>query len=166
MGGVDRQRRQHRKDLGHEPRLEPETVAGFEIGRFDNGEPLLAELTAQSHPCDLLIRHQPAGSLADRLELLGGRQPVLAQGLDAGEMLAFEPGHAHHIEFIEIVRRDRQKAQPFEQRMAEVVGFGENALVEGEPGEFSIDEASVAMEVDRLDLDRPRGGSHLCSPDG
>jgi hypothetical protein len=50
--------------------------------------------------------------------------------------------------------------------MAKVIGFGENAFVEGEPGEFSIDEASVGMEVDRFDLDRPRGGSHFCSPGG
>jgi hypothetical protein len=61
-----------------------------------------------------LVRHQPAGSLADRLELLGGCQPILAQRLDAGEMLAFEPSHANHIEFIEIVRRNRQKAQSLE----------------------------------------------------
>ena len=47
----------------------------------------------------------------------------------------------------------------------EAVGFGENALVEREPGELSIDEAGVGMEVDRLKLDRPRGGSHFRSPD-
>src|ERR1700746_768574 len=50
--------------------------------------------------------------------------------------------------------------------MMEAVGFGENALVEREPGELSIDEAGVGMEVDRLKLDRPRGGSHFRSPDG
>src|SRR5215831_7326381 len=49
--------------------------------------------------------------------------------------------------------------------MAQVVGLGENALVEGEPGELPIDEACLGMEVDRLDLDRPRTGSHVVSPD-
>ena len=166
MGGVDRERRQHRKDVRHEPLLEPGAVAGFELGRFDDGDAGLAELSAQAHPGDLLIRHQLAGSLPDRLELLGGRQPVLAHGLDAGEILAFEPGHPHHIEFVEIVRRDRQEAQPFEQRMAQVVGLGENALVEGEPGELPVDEACLGMEIDRLDLDWPRAGSHWRSPGG
>ena len=35
--------------------------------------------------------------------------------------------------------------------MAQVVGLGENAFVEGEPGELSIDEACLSMDVDRLD---------------
>src|SRR5215472_13513673 len=50
--------------------------------------------------------------------------------------------------------------------MAQVVGLGENTLVEGEPGELPIDEACLGMEVDRLDLGRPRTGSHVVTPDG
>src|SRR5208282_1964242 len=50
--------------------------------------------------------------------------------------------------------------------MAEVVGLGQNALVEGEPGEFSVYETCLGMEVNRLNLDRLRRGSHFRSPDG
>ena len=70
-----------------------------------------------------------------------GVSPSWLERLDAGEKLAFEPGDPHHVELVEIVRRDRQKAQPLEQRMARIVGLGEHPLVEGEPGQLAIDEA-------------------------
>ena len=85
---VDRKRCQHGKYVGHEPLLKPGAVTGFEIGRFYDGDAGFIELSAQSHPRDLLIRHQLASSLPYRFELLGGRQPILAYGLDAGEVLA------------------------------------------------------------------------------
>ena len=35
---IERQRRQHRKQIGHEVLFEPGPVARFEIGRLDNGD--------------------------------------------------------------------------------------------------------------------------------
>jgi hypothetical protein len=48
--------------------------------------------------------------------------------------------------------------------VADVVGFRQNTLVEGEPGEFAIDKSCLGMEVGRLDLDRLHAGSHFRSP--
>src|SRR4030095_16059193 len=55
--------------------------------------------------------------------------------------LPLEAGDAHHIELIEVVRRDRQKAQPLEQRMRRVLGLAEHAFVEREPRQLAVDEA-------------------------
>ena len=77
----------------------------------------------------------------DRLELLGRGQPVLAQHLDAGEMLAFQTGHPDHVELVEVARRNRQETQPLQERVPQIVGFGEDALVEGKPGQLAVDKA-------------------------
>ena len=166
MSRVERQRRQDRKDLGHKPVFEPLAITRLQIARIDDARSRFVELPAQREPGDLLVGHQLAGPLPDRLELLRRGEPVLAQRLDPGKMLAFQPGHPHHIKFVEIVGRDRQKAQPLEQRMTQIVGLGEHPLVEGEPGELAIDKACLGMEIDRLDLDRLRAGAHYRSPDG
>src|SRR6516225_9446084 len=48
--------------------------------------------------------------------------------------------------------------------MAEVLSFREHPLVEGEPGEFPIDETCRGVEVDRLCPDRICSGPHFRSP--
>ena len=103
--------------------------------------PGLGELPAQDSQVTCWSAISLPARCLDRIELLRRGEAVLAQGLDAGEMLAFEPGNPHHIEFVEIARRDRQEAQPLEQRMPLVVGLGENPLVKGEPGQLAVDEA-------------------------
>ena len=161
MSGIDRQRRQHREDLGHEPFFEPDEIVGFEFGRLNDGHAGLGELAAQRDPGHLLIGHQPAGPPADGIELLGRRQSVLARRLDPGQQLASEPGNPHHVEFVEIVCRDRQEAQPLEQRVAAVLGFGEHPFVEGEPRKLAIDEPLLQAGLDRLRLGRRGAGGHF-----
>ena len=77
---------------------------------------------------------------ADPLELLGRREAVVGCLGHAGMHLADQAGDAHHEEFVEIVGRDRQEAQPLEQRMGGIAGFLEHAAVEFEPGQFAVDE--------------------------
>ena len=117
MSRVERQGGQNRKDLGHKAVFEPLAIARLQIAWIDDADPSFIELPAQGEPSDLLVGHQLAGPLLDRLELLRRGEPVLAQCLNPGKMLAFQPGHPHHIKFIEIVCRDRHEAEPFEQRM-------------------------------------------------
>src|SRR6516165_3019531 len=50
--------------------------------------------------------------------------------------------------------------------MAEVLSFREHPLIEGEPGEFPIDETCRGVEVDRLRLDRICADPHSRSPVG
>ena len=164
MRRIERQRRQHREQIGHEALVEPGAVARFEIGRLDHRDPGLGKLGAQRHPGHLLRFHQRAGALVDRFELLPRGQPVLAQRLDAGEALAFEAGDAHHVELVEIARRDRQKAQPFQQRMARVLGLGQNALVERQPGQLAVDKARRRRRVAGPDIDDLRALAHRNPP--
>src|SRR6516165_9450462 len=102
MGGIDRQRRQHRKDFHKESIFEPRMVARSESGRVDDGDPRFLELPPQGQPNNLLIGHQLACAAPDLFELLDGCQPVLARGLYPCEMLAFETSNAHHIKLVEI----------------------------------------------------------------
>ena len=84
------------------------------------------------------------GHAVDLGELLRRRQAVVAQRGDARIDHALQAGDAHHVELVEVGRRDRQKAQPLEQRMAEVLRLLEHAAVEGQPGQFAVDEALAA----------------------
>ena len=139
---VERQRRQHREQVGHEAFFEPGAVAGFEIGRRDHRDAGLGELAgATSSQVTCWAAISAPARCVDRVELLRRGQAVLAQRLDAGEVLAFEPGDPDHVEFVEIAGRDRQEAQPLEQRMPLVLGLGEHPLVEGQPGQLAVDKA-------------------------
>ena len=71
-----------------------------------------------------------------------GRQPILARRLDAGNDLAAQAGHAHHVEFVEVRGRDGEEAQALEQRMALVLGLLQHPLVEMEPGLLAVEEAA------------------------
>src|SRR5579859_2687426 len=84
----------------------------------------------------------------DRVELLHRQQPVLARRLDPGIDLAAQARHAHHVEFVEIVRRDRQEPQPLEQRVALVVGLFKHPFVERQPRKLAIDEPTLRGRFD------------------
>ena len=62
---------------------------------------------------------------------------------DAGCDPPFESGHPNHEELIQVAGEDRQELGAFQQREFRVLAEFENPLVEGEPGEFSIEEAVV-----------------------
>ena len=66
-------------------------------------------------------------------------------------LLAAEAGNTHHEELVEVRRRDRQEAQPLEQRMANVLGLVEHARVEREPRQLAIDEAVRRGQIVGLD---------------
>ena len=94
-----------------------------------------------SRPAALLFAHQRAGALVDRVQLFAGGQPVGAARGHAGLDLALQPGDAHHVELVEIGRRDRDEAEPLQQRMGGIGRLLEHPLVEREPGQLPVDEA-------------------------
>src|SRR5439155_1865475 len=61
---------------------------------------------------------------------------------------------------------------PFQERVAQIVGLGEDALVEGEPGQFAVDEARRRQRIGRAQIDDLpprlcgglRAGAHLVPP--
>ena len=82
------------------------------------------------------IGHLLARDAVDRGERLGGRHAVgLARGDPRLRLLA-QTGDADLDELGEIRVHDRQEFHAFEQRVAGVLRFLENAAVEGEPREL------------------------------
>ena len=80
---------------------------------------------------------------------------------------AFEAGDAHHVELVEVGGRDRQEAQPLQQRMARVLRLLQHAPVEGEPGQLAVDEPLGRRRVDGGARGRGSGGRAVelpCSP--
>ena len=70
-----------------------------------------------------------------------------------------EPGDADHHEFVEVAARDRQEAQPFEQRIARVLGLREHAAVERQPAQLAVEIALLRARP----VGRGGGRAQRCS---
>src|SRR3546814_8313309 len=92
-------------------------------------------------------------------DLLGRREAVLARRGDTGGDLTLQARHPDHVELVEVRGGDRQEPQALEQRMALVLGFFEDALVECKPRDFAVDEP-----FDRIRRDRRKAGCVGCMP--
>ena len=108
-----------------------------------------AQLGVQLGPDALLVGNQPARGFIDLGKLLGGRHAVGTGGGDTGAHHAHQAGDAHHVELVEIGRGDGQKAQPLEQGMAAVQRLFNDAAVEGQPGQFAVDEPLRRGRIER-----------------
>ena len=143
MGRVDRLRRQHREDLLAEMLVEPGSPIRRRAARCRSPpRPASAQRVPQARS------RRSAGSsvsrsasLGDRGELLGRGQPVDRRLLDAEQLVRLQPGDPDHEEFVEIVGRDRQEAQPLEQRMGGVARFLEHPAVERQPAQLAVEIA-------------------------
>ena len=80
--------------------------------------PAAASVGAQRQPWRCWSLASCCHRLADAGKLLVRRQPVRALLGDALAHLTLQAGDAHHEEFVEVVGRDREKAHPFEHRVA------------------------------------------------
>ena len=140
MRRIDRQRGQHREDVLQEMIVEPGLLGLGDVGAVDQDDVFLAQVLAQRAQARLLVGREAADRLADAHELLGRRQPVRALLDDALAHLVLQAGDAHHEEFVEVVGRDRQEAQPLQHRMVLVLGLFQHAAIEVQPGEFPVDE--------------------------
>ena len=141
MRRIDRKRRQQRENVREEIILEPGFLRLADVGTVDQHDAGFRKRGAQFTPLRLLILDQQLDGFGDPYQLFGRRQSLGALGTDAGAHLRPEAGDADHEEFIEVVRRDREKLQPLQQWMSAVGGFFEDTPVEIEPGQFAIDEA-------------------------
>ena len=143
MRRVDRQRRQHRKDLlaGNDPparrvsSLDSASAAMLSMPSF------CSSTAAGRHRLFCWSSCSRPTSTRSCSSCCSGVRPSGLRSDNALAHLAGEAGHAHHEEFVEVGGRDRQEAHPLQQRMADVLRFLQNAAVELQPGEFAIDEA-------------------------
>src|SRR4051812_17328047 len=98
----------------------------------------------------MLAPYEPVRLGDDRGELLCDRHPFRRDLLDPERLMRLQAGDPDHEEFIEIIGRDGQEADAFEQRMPRVARLFEYSPVEGEP-------AQLAIEIARLGRRRLRG---------
>src|SRR6476620_5918713 len=117
MRRIDGKRSEYRKDVLQEIFLEPRALLFLEGGAVHQYDADTGELLAQFLPARLLIAGEHGNRIGDSRQLLGRAQPIGARSRDALTHLTFESGDAHHEELVEVVRRDRQKAYTFEQRV-------------------------------------------------
>ena len=152
MRGIDGERSEQRENLAQKLIFEPGPFLPSQFQPIDQHDPVLAKRLAQLAPALLLIARKHRHRLGDAHELLARGKPIRRPDRNAGSQLAFEAGHADHEEFVEIVRRDREKAYPLEQGLGVVAGFFQNPAVELQPRQLSISKAFWArLKVERGD---------------
>ena len=141
MRRIDGERRQHRKDARKKMILQPLAIRFGEIAGFGDDDADFLDVSPQLAPSAHLLIGQLDDALLDADELLPGAEPVLRKGVELRTRLPAQTGDAHHEEFVEIIRRNRQKAQLLQQRVIAVRGLFEHAPIELEPGQFAVHEA-------------------------
>ena len=117
MRRIDGDRGEDREVVGHEQALQPAALGGAQVLGLQDVDAGFGKLRLQLAPARLLVGDEARGKAVDGAQLLGGREAVLGHRLHAGEDLAVHAGDAHHVEFVEVGGRDRQEAQPLEQRV-------------------------------------------------
>ena len=159
VGRVDRHRRQHGEQLVQELGLQPLALGLGDAGGVDDLDPDACQFLAQLAPAALLFGHQPAGGHIDLVQLLGRGQAVGGEDAHPFTDLALEAGDPGHEEFIEVVGRDRQEAQPLQQRVGRIGGLFQHPAVERQPGNLAVEEARRRghQGLGQLKLGRARG---------
>ena len=139
VGRVDGHRRQQGQDLVVEPFGQPLPFASRKVALLDDRDALVAEFAAQLRPCGVLVADQSAGPPLDLAKLLRRCQAIDAGRRHAGIDLRLESGDPDHLELVEVVRRDRQETQTFQEWMAAVAGLFQHPGVERQPAQLAID---------------------------
>ena len=140
VGRINGHRGQNGEQAVEEFRLQPFPLGLGDAVRVDDLDPGDGQLLAQLAPAPLLLVHQHTGGQIDLFQRLGRGQAVGRDDPDPLAYLPLQPGDPGHEELIEIVGRNRQEAQPFQQRVGGVGGFFQYAGVEFQPRDFAIEE--------------------------
>ena len=140
MGRVDGDRRDCQEDVIDEMGFERGAVRLAPVGARDDDDSLLRQPEAKFAPDRRLVGGHVPRLAADLGQKLGRRQAVEGRRRDARLDLLDDARNAHHEEFVEIIGRNRQEAQAFEQRVALVQGFFEHPAIKSQPRQFAVDE--------------------------
>ncbi len=139
MAGIDGQRRQHRKDLLPENRVQVAQLALGDLVGADHSDPGLGEgrrdLAIEQGDLALDERLDPSPNC---FQLVERRHAVRRGDGDRGQNLLFEPGHPNLEEVVQVLAEDGQELDPLEHREVGVLGHGEHPFVEIEPGKLPI----------------------------
>ena len=130
MGRIDCLRGDKRENIRFEILFQPGLVGLFQIADRRDFDAFLDQQFAQVFKTVLLPVFKLENLFANGVQLLARAEPVNAGRLDAALDLSFETGDPDSGEFIEIAGRNRQKAQPLQQRITFVLTLRQNAPVE------------------------------------
>ncbi len=136
---VDRERRQHREDVGAEALVEEGEIGGRQLLRPDDDDACAPERGHElGVPEPVGAVDERVDALADGLELLERGEPV-GRNLDDGALrLRLQAGDAHHEELVEVREEDAQELEALEERHLGRARLGEDARVELEPRELAV----------------------------
>ena len=145
---VDRERGEHREDLGGEVLREPRS-------RWSSDRSAQRRMRM---PCSLELRARRGRGtpgrarsarswlrVAMRASCSRGERPSALRTARPGLVAALQPGDPHHVELVEVGREDRQELGPLQQRLAGVLGQRQHAGVEVEPGQLAVEVAVVGQ---------------------
>ena len=159
MAGVEGQRGQNRENFALEmaaqqlPLRRSEVLGGEhpDIARIEFGFELIEPATSRAfqHRCQTIL---------DGLDLFERRHAIgRRQHRRGGAELTPKPGDPDHKKLIQVAEKDGEEFDPFEQRIAQIEGFGQNPAVEFEPGKFPVGELLLAAEISGLSFRRAAG---------
>ncbi len=103
MRGVHGERRQHGEDAVHEPFFQPFAIRIRQVWPVHNVQMRFPKACAQRLPGMLLSINQGARTFMNGSQLLRRGQPIWRLRDKAGAVLPDQPGHAHGIEFIQVI---------------------------------------------------------------
>ena len=89
-----------------------------------------------------------------RRQTLTGGEAIWRGHFMAGASLARQRGDADHEELVEVVGRNRQELDAFEERVGVRLRLCEDALVEGQPAELAVDVQRRICQVRRVGHER------------
>jgi hypothetical protein len=147
---INRLRRDHRDNVFEEIGPEPGSVGVPVWINSRQRNTIIGEKCAQIAPDLLLALFQRRISLADRHQLLRRGPSIDRHFFDLAPGLPGQTRDPDRHEFVEVAARNRQKAQPLEQRIFLILGFGKHALIEGQPAQFAVEEQCLSRSRDAV----------------
>ena len=144
VAGIHRERRQDREDLVVEPPAQ-RLVVFRDVVVVEDRDALGRQLLADRRPDQGMLGHQLPDALPDRVQLLGGGEPVEALVLGVGQVLAAQAGDADLEELVQVGREDREELHALEQRVADVACLVEDARVELDPGQLAVEDRALLV---------------------
>ena len=141
MTGIDRQRREHRKDFLLEVTPRPGGTFRVQLRDVVDADAVLRQERHQLiAPECVLRRDQLMHGALDGVEGVRRRQPVRADIARFAFDLLLDPGDADFEKLVEIRADDGEEFDPLDQRLRRVLRFFQDAAVELEPAQLAVDE--------------------------
>ena len=144
MRGVERERRQGRKDLFLEEPAHPCLALRRELSHPSHADARPVEADEEVLvPAPVRGLDEGSQRRPDLGELSHGREAVRRRLDHPLGQLALQPCDPDHEELVQVVREDREELHPLEERVRRVERLLEHAAVELDPARLPVDEQSV-----------------------